>query len=198
MAHQAVTPMPGSMDFHDVIYTRRAVREYTTEAVDDETIRRLIDAAIQAPSAVNEQPWSFAVVRDKSVLARISRESKACLLRKPPTSTPFHPLHQMLSDPDFDIFYQAPALIVISSVSDNPWAVENCSLAAQNLMLAAHAAGLGSCWIGFAQAWLETPEGKAAIQVPLSYVPVAPIIIGHPKSPAPPVQRRKPQIHWIG
>ena len=47
------------MDLKDAIYTRRAVREFTAEPVDEKTIRKLIDAAIQAPSAVNQQPWSF-------------------------------------------------------------------------------------------------------------------------------------------
>jgi nitroreductase len=76
--------------------------------------------------------------------------------------------------------------------------VEDCSLAAENLMLAARAFGLGTCWIGFAQAWLATSEGKAALKLPGGYVPVAPIIVGHPKSAPPPVPRKKPEIHWIG
>ena len=83
-------------------------------------------------------------------------------------------------------------LIVISAVAESPWAVEDCSLAAENLMLAASAAGLGTCWIGFAQAWLGTPEGKAALKLSETCVPVAPIIVGHPKSPAPAVPRKIP------
>jgi len=65
------------MDLKEAIYTRRAVREFTAEPVPDETLRQLIDAAVQAPSAVNQQPWSFCVVRDKLLLARISGEAKA-------------------------------------------------------------------------------------------------------------------------
>ena len=57
------------MDLKEVIYTRRAVREYTAEPVDEKTFRELIGAAIQAPSAVNQQPWSSCVVRDQAVLA---------------------------------------------------------------------------------------------------------------------------------
>jgi len=64
------------MDLKQAIYGRRAVRDYTTEPLDEETIRHLIEAAIQAPSAVNQQPWSFCVVRDKALLARISHEAK--------------------------------------------------------------------------------------------------------------------------
>jgi nitroreductase len=87
---------------------------------------------------------------------------------------------------------------VISSVAESPWAVEDCALAAQNLMLAARAAGLGTCWIGFAEAWLGTPEGKAVLELPATSLPVAPIIVGHPKSAPPPVPRREPEIRWIG
>ena len=69
------------MDLKEAIYSRRAVRQFTGEAVDERTIRELIDAAVQAPSAVNQQPWSFSVVRDKAVLDQISNDSKAYMLR---------------------------------------------------------------------------------------------------------------------
>jgi nitroreductase len=65
-------------------------------------------------------------------------------------------------------------------------------------MLAASAAGLGTCWIGFAQKWLATPEGKAALKLPENYMPVAPIIVGHAKAPPPPVPRKEPEIRWLG
>lgn len=185
------------MDVKEAIYTRRAVREFTDEAVDRETIRRLIDGAIQAPSAVNEQAWSFSVVRSKALLARISDQAKRHMLKIPPKGLASHHF-QDLSDPDFNIFYHAPVLIVISSVTKNQWAVENCALAAENLMLSACAAGLGTCWIGFAQTWLETADGKVALELPESYLPVAPIIVGHPKSAPPPVPRKEPEIRWIG
>ena len=185
------------MDLKEAIYTRRAVREFTAEAVGDEALRQLIDAAVQAPSAVNQQPWSFCVVRDKLLLAQISGEAKAYMLRTSPMALSHH-FQGILSDPKFDIFHRAPALIVISSVAESPWAIENCALAAENMMLTAHAAGLGTCWIGFAQTWLRTPEGKTALKLSSKYVPVAPIIVGHPKSAMPPVPRKEPEIQWVG
>ena len=185
------------MDLKQAIDTRRAVREFTDQPVDEKTLRELIDAAIQAPSAVNQQPWSFCVVRDQALLARISRDAKAHMLRTSPAALSHH-FQELLSNPQFDIFYHAPALVVISAVADSPWALQDCSLAAENLMLTARAAGLGTCWIGFAQAWLGTPEGKAALNLPPAYVPVAPIIVGHPKSAPPPVPRKAPDIRWIG
>jgi nitroreductase len=175
------------------------VREFTAEPVDEKTLRQLIDAAMQAPSAVNEQPWLFSVVLDQALLARISREAKAYVLKTTAVGLLSHSRHfqEILNDPKFDIFYHAPALIVISAVTKGPWAVEDCALAAENLMLAARALGLGTCWIGFSQGWLGTAEGHAALRLPPDCLPVAPIIVGHPKSAPPAVARKEPQIQWI-
>ncbi|MDB5651902.1 MAG: hypothetical protein JWL62_3422, partial [Hyphomicrobiales bacterium] len=67
----------------------------------------------------------------------------------------------------------------------------------ENLMLAACAAGLGSCWIGLAQGWLATPEGKAALGLDAGQLAVAPIIVGHTSDAPPAVPRRAPQIRWM-
>jgi len=186
------------MNLKEAIYGRRSVREFTATPVDEKTIRKLIDAAIQAPSAVNEQPWSFTVVRDKVLLSRISNEAKAFMLQAPPIGLASHHFEDLISDPSFDIFYKAPVLIVIASITNDHWAVENCALAAENLMLAACAEGLGTCWIGFAQGWLDTPEGKTALRLPIKYKSVAPIILGHPKAQPPPIPRKEPEIRIIG
>ena len=112
-------------------------------------------------------------------------------------SAPAHPINNMLSGPKFDIFYRAPALSVIAAAEPIDWVVENCALAAQNLMLAAYETGLGKCWIGFAQHWLATPEGKAALGLPPSYLPVAPIVVGHPLRKPTSVPHEAPNIKWI-
>lgn len=185
------------MDVIEAIYGRRAIREYTAQAIDEAQLRALIDAAVQAPSAMNSQPWSFCVVRDQEVLQRISDEAKAHLLRTSPAGLISHHFEEMLGQSAFHIFYHAPAMILISATEEGPWSRTDCALAAQNLMLAAYGAGLGSCWIGFAQGWLATPEGKAVLGLPSSHAPVAPIIIGHPVRPAGPVPRREPEIQWL-
>jgi nitroreductase len=185
------------MNLTDTIYSRRSAREFSAEPVDEPTLRRLIDLAIQAPSAVNEQPWSFDVIRDKKLMRRISNEAKAYTLGAPPAGIQSGHFEELLSNPDFNIFYDAPALIVISSRTRGPWADVNCALAAENLMLGACAAGLATCWIGFAQAWLGTPEGMATLGLPANYLPVAPIIVGHAKTSPPPVPRREPEIRWV-
>jgi nitroreductase len=188
--------MRDGMDVGEVIYGRRAVRDFTPEPVDEKVIRQLIDAAIQAPSAVNQQPWLFTVVTDRAVLTKISGEAKAHMLRTSPVALASHHFQHILSDANFDIFYRSPLLVVISAPAA-PWATEDCALAAENLMLAAHASGLGTCWIGFAQGWLGTSEGKSVLKLPETHVPIAPIIVGHPKSVPPAVLRRPPTIDWV-
>jgi len=185
------------MDLTDAIDSRRAVREYTKEAVDERTIRDLIGAAIRAPSAVNEQPWTFTVVRDQAVLDAISRSAKTHMLATLPAAHADH-FRARLGDPAFHIFYHAPVLVVISAVAQGPWIVEDCALAAENLMLAAAARRLGTCWIGFAQGYLNTAEGKKALGLPAAWVTVAPIIVGHPKALPAPVPRKEPEIRWVG
>lgn len=184
------------MNLSEAIIGRRAVREFTAEPVQEAVLRQLIDAAIQAPSAVNRQPWLFTVVQNRELLTRISDQSKAYLLKSSPIALASHHFQHILLDPKFDIFYSAPALIVISS-AESSWAVEDCALAAQNLMLVAHGAGLGTCWIGFAQGWLGTSAGKSLLKLAETDVPVAPIIVGHPKSVPPAVARKSARIDWM-
>lgn len=182
------------MELFDAIKGRRAVRDFTSAGVDDATIMTLIDAASQAPSAINRQPWHFVVVRDPALLDRVSAASKTHRLR----SEPLVELRQRLEDPSFHIFYHAPALIVVSAPRQTPWIVEDCSLAAENLMLAAYGIGLGSCWIGFAQDYLNSAEGRSMLKLPADAVAVAPIIVGHPRSVPQPPPRHAPQVSWIG
>jgi nitroreductase len=186
------------MDINEAISGRRSVREYTAQPVEPESICRLIDAAVQAPNAVNQQPWSFTVVRDQQLLDRISQDAKSHMLATMLVGPHLEDFRKLLSDPKFQIFYHAPALILISGIAQGPWIVEDCTLAAENLMLAAYAAGLGSCWIGFAQSFLNTPEGKKELGLPDAWVPVAPIIVGRPAVKAPPVPRKAPEIRWVG
>ncbi len=184
------------MELMQAIYGRRATRAFTSEPVTKAVFEALVDAAIHAPSAVNEQPWDFTVVQNAALLDQISASAKAYMLKAMESSAFPRRLHENLDDPDFHVFYHAPALIVISAKSGD-WAVEDAALAAQNLMLAAHAHGLGSCWIGFAQRWLETAEGARAIKAPEGVIPVAPIIVGHPAKTTAPVPRNPARLRWI-
>jgi nitroreductase len=190
------------MDIGEVIWGRRSTREYTSQTIEEPTIRRLIEAAIQAPNAVNDQPWTFSVVRNQALLDRISHDAKAHMTATMPADkiarARAEHFRSTLSDPAFQIFYHAPVLILISGRAPDSWIVEDCALAAENLMLMAHSLGLGTCWIGFAQSYLNTPAGKQVLGLPESSVPVAPIILGHPRSPPAAVPRKQPDVRWIG
>ena len=186
------------MDLWQALYHRRAVRDYSDAPVAPSLISRLVEAAVQAPSAVNAQPWLFTVIRDQNLLDTISAKSKEHMLKAIDLGRGPAGFREHLSNPDFQIFYHAPALVVISALKSDEWAAEGASLAASNLMLAACAEGIGSCWIGFAQRWLETDGGRCVADIPPDFRPIAPIILGHPKSKSVEVPRKAPTIHWIG
>ncbi|MGE0714215.1 MAG: nitroreductase family protein [Alphaproteobacteria bacterium] len=185
------------MEVNDAIYGRRAIRTYAREPVPREALRMLVDAAVQAPSAMNEQPWVFTIVTEQTLLARISRAATAHLLATDAFGAHGARLRPMLSDPAYQIFYGAPALVVIAAPEDGPFAVADCALAAQNLLLAACAAGLGTCWIGLAQPWLASAEGRATLGLAAHLLPVAPIIVGRPQATPGAVVRKSPDVRWL-
>lgn len=124
-----------------------------------------MSAAARAPCAFNRQAWRFTIIVNRILLDEISAGAKGYMTRTRPLELP-ETLYQKLADPDFHVFYRAPALIVISAAAPGPWIEADGALAAENLMLAAQAQGLGSCWIGLSQPFLATPEGRALAQLP--------------------------------
>lgn len=184
------------MQLTEAIRGRRAVRDYADRAVPRGLIEQCILAAVQAPSAINLQPWSFAVVLSRRKLAEMSGHAKSHLLATLAPASPLYHFRDRLADPDFNIFYNASTLITICATSSDRGAAQDCCLAAQNMMLAAHGHGLGTCWIGFAQPWLADVAGRHALGIPTSHTPVAPIIVGFPAHAVPPVARREPDIVW--
>lgn len=186
------------MDVIEAIYSRRAIREYTDEVPAKPTIEKLIRAASHAPSAMNRQPWAFAVVSGRSRLLTTSDRAKALILKSTAADLALAGFRDHLADATFDIFYGAPVLIIICATSAEAGASEDCALAAQNLMLAAHAMNLGTCWIGLARPWLNEEAAKTKLGLPKNYVPVAPVILGYPKGTPDVHPRREPEIVWIG
>lgn len=185
------------MEFQDVLRGRRAVRDFKPDPVPPRLLRRLADAAVQAPSAMNEQPWRFSIITNPALLDRLSGLTKAHLAQSSATLPKSEHFRVLFADPHFHLFHHAPALVVISAASADPWATEDCALAAGNLMLAAHDMGLGSCWVGFAQSWLNAPQGHLMLGLPQDHQVVAPIAIGWSRATPPPVLRRAPDIAWI-
>lgn len=185
------------MDVLEAIPARRAVRDYLDEPVERGLIEAVVEKAIWAPSGMNRQPWSFRVIEGRAALARCSAEAKALMLREAPTHPELAGARGMLEDPAFNIFYNAPTLILICATEPDAMAKTDCCLAAQNLMLAAHAQGLGTCWIGFAEAWLNTIAARRELGLPETFTPVAPIIIGRPRAKPHPPERRPADLRYV-
>jgi nitroreductase len=183
-----------TMDVIATIYGRRAVRAYRPDPVSSTAIEKLIGAAVQAPSAMDLEPWAFVVVEGAARLKRFSDRAKAHLLPQPEIAAIAAPLREMLADPAFNIFHDAPTLVVVCAANATTQAAEDCCLAAENLMLAAHAEGLGTCPIGFARAWLNLPETKAELGIDPRFVPVFPLVIGYPAERAKGPIRKEPTI----
>lgn len=183
----------------DAIYRRRAVRSFTAGELDRETVLKLLDAAVHAPTAMHEEPWGFAVVQDRTLLRRLSERSKE-FIRAAEGDLAFRGgggPHRFV--PPENVFYDAGTLIVIYGKPMGAFVAADCWLAAENLMLAACALGLGTCVIGLAAPALNTPEWKAELGVPPGMTAYAPIIIGEPAGETPPTGRREPDILcWKG
>jgi nitroreductase len=180
----------------DAIYHRRAVRDYAPRTIEKAVILTLLDAAVHAPTAMKEEPWSFAVIQDKNLLNRLSDSSKEWLRNQAQGSDSDRAKHilDLVNKPDFHIFYNAGTLIIICGKFQGPYVAADCWLAAENLMLAACAKGLGTCVIGLAVSALNTPEWKAELKIPAEFTAIAPIILGVPAGQTPVVPRKQPEV----
>jgi nitroreductase len=190
----------------NLICQRHAVRSYKLDVVDEWQLRTLLDAAIHAPTAMHEEPWQFVIVQNRALLHRLSDRAKAMagdqalvhgnLLKPPGAAGDGFP--SPLADPEFNIFYDAGTLVVICGKPTNQFVAADCWLAAENLMLAAFAEGLGTCCIGFAVPVLNTAEAKAELGMASDLQAFAPIIIGVPRDRTLPTARKAPVIaSWI-
>lgn len=184
------------MNVQDAIHQRESVRSYLEEPPSRAILETLLRAAQLAPCAFNRQAWRFTVITDRTLLNRISAQSKIFMTQNRPLDLP-ESLYGKLADPDFHVFYHAPALIVISAEEKGPWLETDCALAGQNLMLAAVSAGMGTCWIGLCKPFLETEEGRQLVALPVAERVFAPIIVGYPKDPPEPSEREGVRIKWI-
>jgi nitroreductase len=154
----------------DPVLTRRSTRKYTDEPVDDATVERLLRAGMAAPSAGNQQPWKFIVVRDRATLTGI---------------TEWHPYARMLPS--------APvAVVVLGDVGEAKWKgmwPQDCSACVENMLIEAELLGLGSVWLGVH----PLPEREAALReqlgIPEHIVPFAIVPFGRPLERKEPADR---------
>jgi nitroreductase len=190
-------------DIIDIIKTRRSVRDYKEDPVWDEDIKFMIDCARYSPSGSNMQPWSFLVIQNKEIIHNLSESGKKAMI----------PLaEQIVNDPNkvpgfisflkskgTKLFYNAPLLVIILGSKKSLTADWDCAMAAQNMMLAAHSRGIGSCWIGFAMPALMDEKILAELGAPPGYKVVAPLIFGYPqgKTATAIPERREPEVKWL-
>lgn len=168
---------PTSMDAMTAIRTRRSVRAYTAQDVTEDQINEILGAAMSAPSAGNEQPWEFVVIRDKEILSQVKGINKyAGYAAKSPVSI------LVCGDLDRDKF-------------GGYW-IEDVSAATQNILLAAHAMGLGAVWTGIYPLEDRVEKFRDLVKLPKNIVPMALVVLGHPKKTRKAVDRFKPErIH---
>ncbi|WP_321419590.1 nitroreductase family protein [uncultured Methanomethylovorans sp.] len=181
------------------IKMRRSVRDYANKPVSNDVVESIIDAGIHAPTGLGMQPWRFVVIKDKAIMKQMSNHCKPRLLKQLEgiNIDAAMQFKKMLKTEEFDIFYNAPVLIIVLGYKNVPTVDFDCSMCAQNMMLAAHSMGLGSCWIGTACLVQDNPEMLNKLKIPADFKVVAPIIFGYAGSiPAAP-PRNEPVITWL-
>ena len=180
----------------DAIATRSSVRAYTGKPLDRAAVMALLEAAVRAPTAMHIEPWRFLVIQDTDTLRRLSERAR---LQFTEELRRLHPdeddaVLARFASPGFDVFYNAGTLVVVYAGVDSPFAAADCWLAAENLILAAHARGLGTCVVGSVVATLNTPAVRDELGLPAGVTAVAPVIVGHPHGEWPPSARKAPEI----
>jgi len=134
------------MDVIAAIHGRRSIRRYRPKLVERPLIEDVIWDAVQAPTppGSGETPWAFCVIEGVDRLAGYGARAKQYARNHQPQGRSW----TWPERPDFEVFWDAPALVLICGPSGNSEAPSDCCRAGQNLMLAAHARGLGSCCLG--------------------------------------------------
>jgi len=168
------------MDVLEAIMTRRSIRKFTGEPVEEAVVEGLLKAAMAAPSSKNEQPWVFVVIDDRRLLNEIPK---------------FHPYAEMLRT--------APLAILICAdrrrfLSEEVW-IQDCAAATQNILLATHGQGLGAVWLGIYPR-PERVEGMTQLlSLPEPIIPFALVAVGYPAERKPPANRFDPsRVHRNG
>ena len=155
---------------------RRSIRKYNNTKVSHDLMEKIVRAGQFAPSGMNRQIYAFVVVEDEELVAKLSK------------------MNADVMGTESDPFYGAPTVVVVFADSNMPTCVENGSLVKGNLMNAAHALGVDSCWIHRAREVFASEEGKALKAewgVPESYVGIGHCVLGYRSGEYPIAKTRK-------
>lgn len=153
------------MEAIETLLTRRSCRSYTSQPLDEKTLEHIVEAGTFAPSGKGRQPWKFVVVTNPDDVAKLSHMNAAIMGTE--------------SDP----FYGAQTVIVVLVDPAVPTCVEDGSCAICNMLNAAHALGIGSCWIHRAREEFESDEGKELLArwgIEGEWRGVGHVILGYP------------------
>ena len=162
------------------IMTRTSIRQFKAQPVEQDTVDILLKAAMAAPSALNLQPWHFIVINDKETIALLSG--------KRPTNAPL--MIAVCGDTD-------KTMLPDGSTKLPDFWVEDVSAATENLLLAAHALGLGAVWTGVYPAMDRTAEVANVLNCPQNIVPLAVVRVGYPdESPEPKNKYKEENISY--
>ncbi len=165
------------------LLTRRSIRAYQDRQVEKALLEQVLQAGMYAPTAKGMQSPMILVVQDKPTIALMSR------------------LNAQVMGTTSDPFFGAPTVLVVLADKTNPNGVQDASLVMGNLMNAAHALGLGSCWINRARETFQLPEGKALLEkwgVPQRYEGLGNCILGYAAQEAPaPKPRKEGYVLWV-
>lgn len=168
------------MDAIKMLLGRRSIRKYLPEAIPGSLVRELLNAGMHAPSARNLQPWHFVVVDQREMLDKLAEA---------------HPYATMLKQASLAILVCGDRNIQQA----DGYIVQDCSAATQNIMLAAHALGLGSVWLGMYPREERMKKVGELLKVPDHILPVSLISVGYPDEVKEAPERYRPErIHRNG
>lgn len=170
------------------ILHRRAIRRFDERQIDEELLQQILQAGLYAPSAGGKQGVIFAVCQDKEVNERLGKIKRANSNPHMATATNYVSREQpsIADDPKLtNAFYDAPTVITMFAPKNFLFSVNDCAVAAENMMLAADSLGIGSCYIG--QGWTAFADsyGQEILrkwEIRTDYYAVMQLLLGYPKS----------------
>lgn len=169
------------------ILHRRTIRRYEEKQVDEEALQLILQAGLYAPSAGGRQGVIFAVSQNKEVNERLGRIKRANSNPKMATETNYVSREQpsIADDPNIkNAFYDAPTVITLFAPKNFLFAVEDCAVSAENMMLVADSLGIGSCYIGAGWTAFADPYGQEILEkwsIRKDYYAVMQLLLGYPR-----------------
>lgn len=177
------------------LLTRRSIRSFGPDPVPREMLHQIVETAMFAPSSRGSQPWHFTIVTDMELLNRISAANREIML-----GSEDERMKGVAESPNFSNFYNAPAAVFVSA-PEAKHALADAGNAAVYLCLAAHALGVGSCYIASFRPAFDSERGKlfkSALRLPEGFHPLYAVALGTVMGDAPKAaERREDMVTWI-